>query len=111
MKIRLYDINKDLTAMGYLLAAKDTVISKMLIGGINNSTAIMLYEPLSETLGRESEQLERVKAIAHELRTDDKYSELKNANQRVLYLLDRHNIPKSIATDVIDYLKVMDVLD
>lgn len=111
MKIRLYDISKDLTAIGYMLAAKDTVISKMLIGGINNSTAIMLYEPLSETLGRETEQLERVKAIARELRTDGRYRELKNANQRALYLLDIHNVPKAIATDVIDYLKVMDVLD
>lgn len=111
MKIGLYSLDSDKEKLEDLLTANGIVVKKLLVGGVSNTTLIAVYEGLSETLGREGEQLERVKAIAHELRTDDKYRELKNANQRVLYLLDRHNVPKAVATDVIDYLKVMDVLD
>ena len=102
MKLTIMDIVHSKDEIEELLNDEELETKKMVVFGKDNDQLLISYETKKEQLTHEDTRLEQVKEVAQSVRTDGLYSELKNANQRCLYLLDRYHIQKSIALDVID---------
>ena len=111
MRIARYEINGQLGDLEDILSNDETEVKKMIVYGKDNDKLLVVHKTKGETLHNEGARLEQVKEVAASVRREQVYSELKNANQRCLYLLDKYQIPKSIALDVIDEVKVLEITE
>lgn len=80
-------------------------------GGWPNKIAIF-YETAADdaaakdrALIEQNDQMDRLIDIAREVSQDKNYGVFKNNTQKEIYLLTRHNLPKSDAAAVIELLK------
>jgi hypothetical protein len=112
MKLKQFDLAKrDTREIDDFLDDELIEVKKILIFNKDNDWLLVLYDLRGELLVREGQRLGQIQEVAHSVRADELYSELKNANQRCLYLLDKYHIPKSIALDVIDEVKVLEITE
>jgi hypothetical protein len=110
MEIISFNITPDELDNIEKLLSTDTIdVKKLMTYGTDNTCLLVFYEKKEDQLSHEGARLEQLKEVADSVRNDTLYSELKNANQRCLYLLEHFRIPKSIALDVIDEVKVLEL--
>ena len=109
MEIITFEIRKEAKELRGFLNNESYTVRKLLPFGHDNELVLVVYEVKEEQLINEGARLGQIQEVAHSVKDDNLYSELKNANQRCLYLLDKYHIPKSIALDVIDEVKVLEL--
>ena len=102
MEIETFAIPEEKEKIEELLNDDKYDVRKLLAYGKDNGCLLIIYRAKEEVVYNETARLGMTKDVAHSVRDDTLYSELKNANQRCLYLLDKYHIPKSVALDVID---------
>lgn len=111
MEIRRFEISRDVNEIEDLLNDDKYDVKKLITFGKDNGSLLAICKTEDETVYDEGARLGQIQEVAHSVRDDSIYSELKNANQRCLYLLDKYHIPKSIALDVIDEVKVLEITE
>jgi hypothetical protein len=93
-----------------LLNDTSLIVKKItILQGAESAHSFIFYEPTEETLAIEKAQLNSIKAIAEKVRANPTYKKLTNLRQRELFLLEHYNIPKEIADDVSEYIKIMEI--
>jgi uncharacterized lipoprotein YajG len=111
MEIRIFSIVKETNEIEDLLNDDKYDVKKLVTFGKDNNLILAIIKPKEEQLTHEGARLGQIQEVANSVRADELYSELRNANQRCLYLLDKYHIPKSIALDVIDEVKVLEITE
>ena len=110
MQVDIFSANeKNLEKFGELLNDSGRNVKKVIVVGHErtNDTIYCISEVREETLGTEKERLIETKAYAKEVEKDERYQELKSQRQRVLWLLDKYNLERAKAEDVIEWLNAM----
>lgn len=118
MKIkRIEDINDEALAKLETLLSNDKIVVKKITTipltnehGIGIANFYIFYEDVEEALALEKAELSALKPIAERVRADPVYKEMKNARQREIFLLEKYNLPKETADDVIEYIKVIEIV-
>jgi flagellin-specific chaperone FliS len=73
--------------------------------------SFICYETIEAELNTEKAELNKVKNIAKQIRDDENFKKLKNQRQRELYLLECYNIPSKQADDIIEYIKLHELME
>lgn len=96
-----------------LLNSESIHIAKVMVAPHENTedSIYVVFEEQKEALEREKQELDELKPIAQEIRQDAIFTQLKNARQRTLYLLDKFNLPKSTAEKLIEVAKLMELIE
>ncbi|MEA1997730.1 MAG: hypothetical protein U9N61_00180 [Euryarchaeota archaeon] len=110
-EVGIYKLPEKKELLETVLNDEEFDIKKITPFGKDNESVLVITKLRAETLREEGARLRQVKEVTESIRKDQAYSELKNANQRCLYLLDRYHIPKSVALDVIDEVKVQEITE
>ncbi len=102
-------------AITAFLGTNPKILSKHVIPATNNGgdpCVLFFYDtPEDDQLARDraiieqDAQMGRLIDIAREVSQDKNYTVFKNNTQKEIYLLTRHNLPKSDAAAVIELLK------
>ena len=70
---------------------------------------VVYFETREDKTHKEMTKLERTKAFAEKVMSDETYAKLKNARQRELHLLEKYTINSHDAGDVIEYIAMQKV--
>lgn len=101
---------ENLLGNGRIVVKKITAVPLTNDEGIAITNFYIFYEDIEEALATEKDVLSALKPIAERVRSDPVYKELKNQRQRELFLLEKYELPKETADDVIEYIKVIEVI-
>lgn len=113
MNMRKYSMNVGrVVALKRLLRREDIRVHRITVAAHDKreDSVYVFFESTAKDTEKDTVALAGLKAKAEEVSKDEVYAKLSNTKQRELYLLDRYGISKRDGVDVIELIKIAEVV-